>query len=148
MFLDCPTVARDVTSQQIYVSCDFWLQRADQQAGQQPMLRNDFLMQIAPTITELLVQGGRYVRLDGVRVDPNNVTDADLAIGFQYTTTNKTNAQVVAEVETNILNYWKRAKANGYTGDQRQFRSLNEADPDGNLSKALAFKGLHDYPEL
>lgn len=148
MFLNCPITARDVTTQLIYVSCDFWLDRANQQAGEPPILQNDFLMQIAPTVRSILTQGGRWVRLDGVRVDPANVTEADDLIGWQYTTTNKTNAATIDEVEQNILNYWARAKANNYRGDQRSFRSLSQADPDGTLSKILAFRGAHDYPGL
>ena len=148
MFMDCPIVARDADSQLIYVSCDFWLLRETQQAGLPPLLQNDFLMQISPTITRPVVIGGRMVRLDGVRVREQDITDADLAIGFQYETIEKTNPQVIAEVERVILRYWGRAKRNGYTGDQRQFRSLSDADPDGVLGKTLAFRGLHEYPEL
>ena len=147
MYLNAPVVARDKKSQLIYVVVEFWNQKADRDAGQPPFLLNDFLMQIAPTVTSIRTVGGQWVRLDGVRVNPENVTEADDAIGWQMVTTTKTNPQIVAEVEANILRYWRRAVVNGYEGDNRSFRDVDEADPDGVLSKTLSYRGFHDYPD-
>jgi hypothetical protein len=148
MYLEAPIVARDKESLRIYAVIHFWAQKALFDAGQPPIIINDFLMQLVDTITQVKVIGGRLVRLDGVRVRPEDVTEADEAIGWQRETINKTNPQLIAEVEENILNYWRRANAAGVTGDQRSFRSVTEADPDGILTKVMAFKGGHDYPAL
>ena len=149
MFLRTPTVARDRKTLLIYVVAEFWTTQAQFDGGQQPTVINDFLMQIAPSITAIRVVGGRWVRLDGVRVRPEDVTPADDAIGWQYTTTTKTQPEVLAEMEANILNFWRRAKANGWTGDRRTFHELSEADPDGVLSIAKQWSGrIQDYPGL
>jgi hypothetical protein len=146
MYLEAPIVARDTESQHIYVSCEFWHTRDLKQQGLPSFLQNDFLMQIHPTVTSIKTQGQLWVRNDGVLVNPETATEEDFEIGFQTVTVDKTNPQIIAEVEGNITRYWQRACLSGATGDQRTFHSLSEADPDGTLGKALAFKGNHDYP--
>ena len=149
MYLEAPVVARDKASLLIYVVVNYWAQKAQFDAGLGPTVINDFLMQLTGTVTQIQTIGGRWVRLDGVRIRPEDVTDADDAIGWRYETKDKTNAELVAEVEANVLSFWARAKANGWTGDRRTFHSVDEADPDGVLTKIGGFRNTkRDYPTL
>jgi hypothetical protein len=149
LYLELPIVARDRASSLIYCVAYFWRTKAEADVGTPPFLLNDFLMQLYPDDIRIKMQGGRYVRLDGVRVYPDAVTEEDELIGFQMETVKKTQPMLQEEVLNNVLRYWARATQPGYVGDQRSYRELSEADPDGILAFVSPLRNTKlDYPGL
>lgn len=165
MYYEIPEVSRH-ESGLIYILVELWLTQADHDAGEPPILSNDFLIQLRRQYQRVvtstgLVAGeaavgegeigfpnGWHKRLDGVFVDPANITPEDEAIGWERETITKTNAELRQEARQILLAYWRRAKAAALAGqsfprrhDQRQRLIRNLDDPDGLLARVVALQG-------
>lgn len=134
----------------IYVLVDIWRAQADADAGDPPLLSNDFIIQIRRQIIRIVTDAsGNLKRADGVFVAPEDVTGADKAIGWEWETITKTNPALRQEVIEHIRDYWRRAKAAALAGrafprkhDNRERMVRNNTDTDGILARLAALRGL------
>jgi len=117
-----------------YLSVRFWADKAVFDAGNPPLLVNDFVMQLRPTRRERVTnRDGWWKRLsDGVFIDPATL-DPDLTYEWEMETVD---VDVPAVIRANIEAYWYRAQLRGDRGSKTDPRIQRDArDPHSILSR-------------
>lgn len=118
MFVELAEISRLKGTNSIYLLVHFWRSQADADAGQPPLLTNDFIMQLRRTGERVVTDAnGNMKRLDGVFVAPEDVTPEDEAIGWEREAFTRTRSEIFAEVRANVVAYVRRAVAAKRTGD-------------------------------
>lgn len=118
MYVEFAEINRLKDTNNIYMLVHFWRTQSDADAGQPPMLTNDFVMQLRRTVDRIVTDAaGRLKRADGIFVAPGDVTTQDEQIGWTRETISRTRGEVFADVHANILGYARAAVAVRRTGD-------------------------------
>ena len=123
----------------VYVDVDFWLTKADFDAGKEPLFSEDFSMQI--WVSERAVAkdiNGFFLTTGGQAVDPSTILPDD-RYRWQYVTTQRTSTQITDQIKTNINNHARRALKTNLRGDRRYRKSITriQTDADNILSNTL-----------
>ena len=120
-----------------YLLVDFWLTRAEFDAGEPPFLTNDFLMELRREAREIVRRVDGWLQLlDGTFVDPDDPATWDInPRDFVYEIVQRDTRQ---EVHTNIRQYGRRARAAQFSGDHtgdaaKPFRIKGETQPQKHV---------------
>lgn len=151
MYVEVAEVSRH-ESGALYVLVLFWHGKAQFDLGLPPAVSNDFIMQINRRYQRIVTNtDGWLKRLDGVFVDPANLTEEDEKIGFEREMVTKTNAELRQEVRQHIIDYWRRYKQAFLSRkpfprkhDQREKMRRNQDDADGVLARVRAMQGTRE----
>jgi hypothetical protein len=158
MYFEIAEVSTEKQSGHTYVVVNFWASQVEADAGEPPLLTNDFLMQLRKDVERVVTDpAGRLKRTDGSFVAPEDATDKD---EFEREAFEKADEDVQDEIVRNVLAYWERAQAAGYAGDhtgdaskplfvrgrevrQRASQTFerDESDVRGVLAKTAALRG-------
>ncbi|KKM71412.1 hypothetical protein LCGC14_1430830 [marine sediment metagenome] len=118
----------------MFVLVYFWLQKADQRAGQPPRRVNDFLMQLRPTGVRIVTdKKGWYKSKDGTFIDPATLDPDQSQPEWERETYDR---DLPAEIAANIEAYWERAEERDYPAKHTNpvIRHDN-SDPHGILAR-------------
>ncbi len=120
MFYKIAEVSTDKASGHTYVLVHFWKRRALYRAGKPPDRANDFLMQLRPGGTKLIVPDKPELG--------SETFDRDLP----------------AEIKANIEAYWERAEGKNFPADHTSPTiQRDQSDPHGVLARVdvVALRG-------
>ncbi len=95
-----------------YVMVSFWLDKADHDALRPPHLVIDFKLPLRPGQHAVRRGDGHFKLTDGTYIPPLG-TSAKAVEDFQYVE----GFSLDGQIEDTIDAYWKRARANGFSGD-------------------------------
>ena len=127
-----------------YFDIDFWLTQAAYDAGNPPIISNDFRMQLVNSITRVAQDtNGFYLTTDGSSIDPAILTPDNTTIyNWKTETITLTANDIIAQIRSNIANFVKQAVANNTLRGDLRHRAIirNQTDPSGILTKIAALK--------
>ena len=105
-------ISREPDTGLIYLDVDFWSDQSSYDAGDPPIVSNDFRMQLFRQRTHIATApNGFYLTTSRMQVDPASLT-MESNYDWAYVTETLTQDEIIAQVETNIRKFANLIKDN------------------------------------
>lgn len=118
MYVELAEINRLKGQRAIYLLVKFWRSEAWANAGNEPDLVNDFIMQLRRTETQIVTDANGWLKtVGGEFIDPATLEPGGKEYEWERETITKTRADLLGEVRENIRRYAREAVKNKWRGD-------------------------------